>query len=264
MRKDAIKWAREHRDGNKWNVWKALLVVGLISGAATGIINALFGGTDPNQVNPIGSFLSSALNIALLPMSVGLVYYVVNIVKGKKFELGQLFSRYSDFLRIFVSNLLVGIFVFLFALLLIIPGIIRAISYFLVNYILADPDFEKESAGEIPDLSRKIMDGHKGDYFMLNFYYFLIMLLGFIPPIVIAILIPVLDLTSYSVIMMLLSFIPLALLYVWIVPEMNLANAKFATTLLDNYKKEEKKETPKEEVKEEKKETKKQDKKNNK
>ena len=219
MRTEVKSWAKEHRDGNKWNIWQAILIVSLISGFASGVISALFPST-ANNPNYVGQFLTYAVEIAVMPLSVGLVFYVVNLVRSKKFELGQLFSKYSDFLRIFVSNLLVGIFVFLFTLLLIVPGIIRAISYFLVNYILADDDFKDLSAGEILDLSRKLMDGHKSDYFMMNLYYFLMMLLG---------------------------CFTLGILWIWTIPEMNLANAKFATNLLDEYKKENKKESKKEE-----------------
>ena len=219
MGKEARLWAKEHRDGNKWNVWQAILVVGLITGAASGIINGIFPSTEQNP-NMIGSILSLAVELATLPLSIGLVLYVVNIVREKQFELGQLFSRYNDFVRIFVSNLLVGIFVFLFTLLLIVPGIIRAISYFLVNYILADDDFKNLSAGEVLDLSRKLMDGHKMEYFKLSLYYFCMMLLG---------------------------CFTLGILWIWTVPEMNLAYVKFATRLLDDYKKDNKVEAKKEE-----------------
>ena len=212
MGKESRIWAKEHRDGNKWNVWKALLVVSLITGAASGVINGIFPSTQENP-NMVGSILSLVVELATMPLSIGLVLYIVNIVREKKFELGQLFSRYSDFVRIFVSNLLVGIFVFLFTLLLIVPGIIRAISYFLVNYILADDDFKDLSAGEVLDLSRKLMDGHKGEYFMLSLYYFGMMLLG---------------------------CFTLGILWIWTVPEMNLAYVKYATRLLDDYKKEKK------------------------
>ena len=57
------------------------------------------------------------------------------------------------------------------------------------------------------------MDGHKGEYFMLSLYYFGMMLLG---------------------------CFTLGILWIWTVPEMNLAYVKYATRLLDDYKKEKK------------------------
>ena len=47
-------------------------------------------------------------------MQIGLILYIVNLVKGKQFEVGQLFSKYGQFVRIFVTSLLQGIFIFLF------------------------------------------------------------------------------------------------------------------------------------------------------
>ncbi len=222
MRAQVKQWAKEHRDGNKWNIWQVILVVGIITGATTGIVELIFPGT-PENPNTIASLLNTVIEFALVPLTIGQIVYIVNIVRGKKFELGQIFSKYSDFLRIFVSDLLVGVFVFLFTLLLIVPGIIRAISYFLVNYILADDDFKDLSATEILDLSRKLMDGHKTDYFVMSLYYFGMMLLG---------------------------CFTLGILWIWVIPEMNLAYVKFATELLDEYKKENKIEAKKEEKEE--------------
>ena len=61
---------------------------------------------------------------------------------------------------------LMGIFVFLWTLLLVIPGIIKAFAYALVPYILADkPEL---SANEAINLSMKMMKGHKFDLFYLQ------------------------------------------------------------------------------------------------
>ena len=61
--------------------------------------------------------------------------------------------------------LLMGIFVLLWTLLLIIPGIIKGFAYSLVPYILVDkPEL---SANEAINLSMKMMKGHKFDFFWL-------------------------------------------------------------------------------------------------
>jgi len=61
--------------------------------------------------------------------------------------------------------LLMGIFVLLWTLLLIIPGIIKGFAYSLVPYILVDkPEL---SANEAINLSMKMMEGHKFDFFWL-------------------------------------------------------------------------------------------------
>lgn len=61
---------------------------------------------------------------------------------------------------------LMGIFVFLWSLLLFIPGIVKAYSYAMTPYILVDrPDL---SANEAINLSRKMMKGRKFDLFYLQ------------------------------------------------------------------------------------------------
>lgn len=61
--------------------------------------------------------------------------------------------------------LLMTVYVFLWTLLLIIPGLIKSFSYALTPFILADkPEL---SANEAIELSMKMMDGHKLDLLIL-------------------------------------------------------------------------------------------------
>ncbi len=57
------------------------------------------------------------------------------------------------------------VYIFLWTLLLVIPGIIKAIAYSQTFYILAeDPTISSEAA---INKSMAMMDGHKMDYFVL-------------------------------------------------------------------------------------------------
>jgi len=74
--------------------------------------------------------------------------------------------------------LLYSLFVFLWSLLLIFPGIIKSYSYRMVPYILRDnPDL---SATEVITRSREMMDGHKGNAFLLDLSFIGWVLLGVI------------------------------------------------------------------------------------
>ena len=65
-----------------------------------------------------------------------------------------------------VLNLLIIIFTFLWSLLFVIPGIIKGISYSQSYFILAEnPDM---TASEALNESKRIMDGHKWEYFVLQ------------------------------------------------------------------------------------------------
>ena len=195
-------WVGKHLKGNKWNVWSVLLVIEFIFGIASGVIVTGTGSYEINNQNSLSLLLESALSILMLPMTIGLVFYLINLVHGKKFDIEQIFSKYSDIIRIFLVNVLKSVIVTLYTLLLIIPGIIKSIEYALTDYILADDDFN--------DLKTKeLMNGHKMEYFMLYLYYTLMIFLG------------------------VLTF---GILWIWTIPEMTIANAKFATLLLDEYK----------------------------
>ena len=61
--------------------------------------------------------------------------------------------------------LLMTLFVFLWSLLFIIPGLIQSIAYSLTPYILRD--FPELSPNQAINLSKKMMKGHKFDYFWL-------------------------------------------------------------------------------------------------
>ena len=217
MRSEVKKWAKEKNNGNKWNIWKVLIVVALIESVlsliaqACGYKPAVYEYVNNELVITAGKneWINTVLSLLLIPINIGVVAYVVNIVREKEFAIKDIFSKYSSFVRIFVTNILEGIIIFLWSLLLIIPGIIRALSYSLVNYILADSKYDDLSSSEILALSKKLMDGHKMDYFLMNFYYCLLIILG---------------------------VFTLGILWIWIIPEMQLANAKFATNLLDENK----------------------------
>ena len=77
-----------------------------------------------------------------------------------------IFHGFDDFWTAIKAQFFIGLFCALWYLLLIIPGIIKACAYSMTFYILA------ENKGmpvlEAITLSRKMMDGHKMDFFLLG------------------------------------------------------------------------------------------------
>ena len=72
----------------------------------------------------------------------------------------------SPVLFIVLGQLLMGIFIFLWSLLLIVPGIIKAYSYAMTPYILVDrPELSVRDAIR---LSGRMMSGRKLDLFCLH------------------------------------------------------------------------------------------------
>ena len=83
----------------------------------------------------------------------------------------QIFTK-KYFLGTFFIYIITGFFVSLWTLLLIIPGIIKTISYSQAYFIYKDHKTLTEN-GKVSSLdciteSRKMMDGHKWEYFVLQ------------------------------------------------------------------------------------------------
>lgn len=105
------------------------------------------------------------------PLALGSAYIYLNLRRGFDPDVNILFSGFQRFVDALVLTLLIGVFTFLWSLLFVVPGIIKAISYSQAYYILAE--HPEMSAKEALDESIDIMDGHKMDYFVL--------ILSFIP-----------------------------------------------------------------------------------
>lgn len=122
-------------------------------------------------------FQSSYLTILTLLLSVvfglldyGYEYYCLQASRGREVTYADLFTGFNQPLRIIIANLIIGVKVFLWSLLFIIPGIVAAISYSQTYRILADnPDI---SASEAIRRSVRIMYGHKADWFVLQLSFF--------------------------------------------------------------------------------------------
>ncbi len=143
--------ARSQLKDRYWMVFVVTLIVTAISGASYPLIIGL---------------------IIVGPLTVGLSYYLLDMVetnnKGDDFEL--LIQGFKNSLATsIVSNILVMIFIFLWSLLLIIPGIIKALSYSMTPYIIAEhPDIDAMAA---IDKSKEMMHGNKARLFFLYFSF---------------------------------------------------------------------------------------------
>jgi len=132
------------------------------------------------------TFASVALDmIVLLTLGMGVAYWVVYLVglavilvmavnvlgeyikvyKYEQAEVGALFSGLKvNFLRKLGGMLWMSLWVMLWSLLLVIPGIIKGLSYYFTANILAD--CPEVGAREALKLSMRITQGHKMDIFI--------------------------------------------------------------------------------------------------
>ncbi|MGM9631738.1 MAG: DUF975 family protein [Eubacteriales bacterium] len=112
-------------------------------------------------------FVVSVLTFCISSVvSTGYAKFDLDLVDRGEAKLGTLFSYFKNWKNLILTNLLYTLYVFLWSLLCIIPGIIAQYKYAMVPYILAEePDL---SPREALSRSEVMMQGHKLDLFLLN------------------------------------------------------------------------------------------------
>lgn len=132
-------------------------------------------------LSQLPNFLHVASNIMLAVSGSALIYFALvgcpfeiayygamrqHIVAADDAVLGNMWKIVtSNWIHLVWGYVLMGIKLFLWSLLLFIPGIIKSFSYAMTPFILVEyPDL---SASEAIQLSRRMMSGHKFDLFYL-------------------------------------------------------------------------------------------------
>ena len=93
-------------------------------------------------------------------------YYIDLVLHNKMNSVGVLFDRFGIFFKAVGLQLFMGLFVFLWSLLLFIPGIVASYRYSMAPYIMAE--HPEVGIREAVNMSKQMMDGHKGRLFGLK------------------------------------------------------------------------------------------------
>lgn len=157
------------------------------------------------------SILIFAINIIRLAIgslvSLGLMQYNLTLIDKKPAYWKQLFCHTSIWGKAIWLQVRTGIFILVWMLLLIIPGIVKSYSYSMAGFIMSEnPEI---SAKEAMEMSMKMMDGNKFRLFCLRLSFIGWMLLG------------------------ILTF---GIGFLWIIPYMNAATAAFYDEVSRNVK----------------------------
>lgn len=100
------------------------------------------------------------------PITVGFYSFLMRIVRNEESSLGNCFEGFENFGRSFVLGFLTILFIGLWTLLFVIPGIIAAYRYALAPMLLRDrPEL---SPMECIRESKRLMTGNKAGLFTLN------------------------------------------------------------------------------------------------
>jgi len=178
--------------GRYWTAFGVTLLAMVISGAYSSVTGRFTAGFNLVEANPgaditgivARSGLVNLMSFAgflyfvfvALPVTVGVSRFFVQNHFGVT-EFGTMFSGFNrGYLTSVGAMLVTYIFIFLWTLLLIIPGIIKGLEYSMVQYILADnPNIPGTRAREI---SRIMTNGEKGAIFVLGLSFIGWFLLG--------------------------------------------------------------------------------------
>ena len=179
------------------NKWGNFVAITFVYGFIIGITQILSGDKDsPAILHLIGLVLF----ILALPLTWGYQTLFLGAVRGGDATAKDMFEGYNKelFSRVLTTTLLYYVYVFLWSLLLLIPGCIKSYSYAMTPYILKDnPEMKNNAAIEE---SMRMMDGHKLELFLLD--------LSFI---------------GWAI----LSILTCCIGFLWLVPYMNMARVNF-------------------------------------
>ena len=179
------------------NKWGNFVAITFVYGFIIGITQILSGDKDsPAILHLIGLVLF----ILALPLTWGYQTLFLGAVRGGDATAKDMFEGYNKelFSRVLTTTLLYYVYVFLWSLLLLIPGCIKAYSYAMTPYILKDnPEMKNNAAIEE---SMRMMDGHKLELFLLD--------LSFI---------------GWAI----LSILTCCIGFLWLTPYMNMARVNF-------------------------------------
>jgi uncharacterized membrane protein len=138
--------AREQLNGHWGQAALTYLVYSVIMGAAAGVAG-------------IGNLIIGG------PVELGLTHFVLRLKRAGQAQIEDLFDGFRQFENSLVLYVVRTLFVVLWSLLLIVPGIIAALRYSMALYVLHD---NPELTGmEALRRSASLMEGYKGRLFAL-------------------------------------------------------------------------------------------------
>lgn len=149
--------------------WGLPIAVGfvmlLVSACIQGIVSGILG------MEELG-----ALNMLITaPLNLGMAIFMLHLARDEERSLNNLFEGFNDYLLSLAATFFMGLFILLWMILLIVPGIIAGLSYSLTYYIIAED--RSIGAREALRRSKEMMNGHKGQLFALCLRFLLLSIL---------------------------------------------------------------------------------------
>lgn len=116
------------------------------------------------------SFVSILVSLISIVLNAGYLCYCLGIRRGERMPYESLFDAFSFAGKAILLSIVEGIFIFLWSLLFVVPGIIAAYRYSFAMMNLCDnPGL---GVMEALDLSKRQTQGYKGQLFLLSLSFF--------------------------------------------------------------------------------------------
>ena len=125
------------------------------------------------------SLIDSLLRLAMAVVGVGFSLFVMNSVRRSQPAIGNLLDGFGMFPRVLFLIILQIVFIFLWSLLLVIPGIVAAYRYSFAVYVMID--HPEMSAMDCLRESKRLTTGYKRQLFLLDLSFIFWFLLTMIP-----------------------------------------------------------------------------------
>lgn len=137
------------------------------------------GGNAVLERNPVGIFTYVLTALLTAVLGAGFSLYCMAVRRGERAEYLTLFDGFSFVGKLILLDILAGLFIFLWSLLFVIPGIIAAYRYSFARFNL----YENPGIGamEALDMSKRQTLGYKSQLFMLDLSYIGWILLARLP-----------------------------------------------------------------------------------
>lgn len=119
------------------------------------------------------------LRCMMLLLNAGFIIFILKMVRRQENSLWNLMDGFQHFLKIIGLWIMMAVYVFLWSLLLVIPGIIAAYRYRQALYLLLD--HPEMGIMECISESKRMMRGHKAELFILDLSFLGWSLLTIIP-----------------------------------------------------------------------------------
>jgi uncharacterized membrane protein len=147
---------------NLENRWESAIVTVLLGFLVFAAIDAIFGKTYFDS----GFFIFCLRLVFQGPVTLGMMMFFLGISRGSNPQTSMIFQGFDNWINAFLTILLMMFFICFWSILLIVPGIIAALSYSMAFFILADNPDSKPL--ESLRRSRLMMRGHKKELFKLH------------------------------------------------------------------------------------------------